>query len=147
MYTAHCAVIFAIAQLSCFSEAHYITVSWCYWFGFNHCLKVFNFLPSQIFWGGHCKNCAHFITPASRDVDWKSPVRILPLARKLLPLTSWILGQILNFHHYFFLGRGGPRPLVVCASKPWWISSASNKFEERQHPRRNVVSRKKSFGV
>ena len=28
-----------------------------------------DFLPSQIFWGGHCENCAHFITPASRDVD------------------------------------------------------------------------------
>jgi len=31
---------------------------------------VHDFLPSQIFAGGHCKNCAHFITPASRDVDW-----------------------------------------------------------------------------
>ena len=30
-----------------------------------------NFLPSQIFGGGHCKNCTHVITPASRDVDWK----------------------------------------------------------------------------
>jgi len=28
----------------------------------------------------------------------KSPVRILPLARKLLSLTGWILGQIFNFH-------------------------------------------------
>ena len=23
------------------------------------------------FWCGHCKNCSHIITPASRDVDWK----------------------------------------------------------------------------
>jgi len=30
-----------------------------------------DFLQSQIFGGGHCKNCAHFITPASRDVDGK----------------------------------------------------------------------------
>ena len=29
------------------------------------------FLPSQILGGGHCKYCAHFITPASRDVDGK----------------------------------------------------------------------------
>ena len=29
------------------------------------------FLPSQIFGGGHCENCTHVITPASRDVDWK----------------------------------------------------------------------------
>jgi len=28
----------------------------------------------------------------------KSPVWILPLARKLLSLTRWILGQIFNFH-------------------------------------------------
>ena len=29
------------------------------------------FLSSQIFGGGHCKNCTHIITHASRDVDWK----------------------------------------------------------------------------
>ena len=29
------------------------------------------FLPSEIFGGGHCKSCAHFIAPASRDVDRK----------------------------------------------------------------------------
>ena len=28
-----------------------------------------DFLPSQFFGGGHCKNCAQVITPASRDVD------------------------------------------------------------------------------
>jgi len=28
-----------------------------------------DFLQSQIFVGGHCKKCANFITPASRDVD------------------------------------------------------------------------------
>jgi len=28
-------------------------------------------LPSQILGGGHCQYCAHFITPASRDVDGK----------------------------------------------------------------------------
>ena len=30
-----------------------------------------NFLSSQIFGGGRCKNCTHIITLASRDVDWK----------------------------------------------------------------------------
>jgi len=30
-----------------------------------------DFLPSQICGGGHCENCTHVITPASRDVDWK----------------------------------------------------------------------------
>ena len=34
--------------------------------------KILNdFLPSQIFADGHCKNCTHVITPASWDVDWK----------------------------------------------------------------------------
>ena len=30
------------------------------------------FLQSQIFGGGHCKNCTRVITAASRDVDWKT---------------------------------------------------------------------------
>jgi len=53
------------------------------------------FLPSKFFWAGPCKNCTHVITPApaSRDVDWKSSVRILPL---LLTLKRWILSQIFN---------------------------------------------------
>ena len=46
------------------------------------------FLPSQIFGGGHCKSCAHFITLAglaSRDVDWKKSREDTPtIARKLL---------------------------------------------------------------
>jgi len=32
------------------------------------------FWQSQIFGSWHCKNCTQFITPASRGVDWKSPV-------------------------------------------------------------------------
>jgi len=56
------------------------------------------FWPSQIFGGMHCKNYTKFITPAPRGVDWKSPVRIVSLARKLLSLIRWILGQIFNFH-------------------------------------------------
>jgi len=35
--------------------------------------------------------------PRGTSVE-KSPVRILPLARKLLSLTRSILGQIFNFH-------------------------------------------------
>jgi len=30
-----------------------------------------DFFALTNFWGGHCKNCTHVITPASRDVDWK----------------------------------------------------------------------------
>jgi len=57
-----------------------------------------DFFAVKNFWGGHCKNCTHFIIPASRGVEWKSPVRILPLAQKLLSLKRWILRQIFNFH-------------------------------------------------
>ena len=35
--------------------------------------------------------------PREASTAW-SPVKILPLARKLLSLTRWILGQIFNFH-------------------------------------------------
>ena len=57
------------------------------------------FLALLIFFcGGPSKNCTHLITPASWHVVWKSFMRILPLARKLLSLTRWILGPILNFH-------------------------------------------------
>ena len=36
------------------------------------------FWPSQIFGGGHCKNCTHVITPASRDVDWRKSHEDIP---------------------------------------------------------------------
>jgi len=36
------------------------------------------FWHSKIFWGGPSKSCTHVITPASRHVDWRSFVRILP---------------------------------------------------------------------
>ena len=43
----------------------------------------------------------------------KSPVRILPLVRKLLSLTGWILGQIFNFHDWNF--SWGPPSQLGCA--------------------------------
>ena len=51
-------------------------------------------------------NLSHLRCGASTE---KSPVRILPLARKLLSLTRWILGQIFNFHDWNFF-RGDRRP-------------------------------------
>jgi len=89
-----------------------------------------DFLPCQICGSGPSKNCTQFIIPASRHVDRKSFMRILPLARKLLSLTRWILGQILNFTINFLWG---PLPLGVCSSKLWSISSACKNLRG-QHP-------------
>ena len=73
-------------------------------------------------------------TPRGTSTE-KSPVRILPLARKLFRLTRWILGQILNFRDQnFFLG-GTPSRFGVCASKAWSVFSACKTFRA-QHPRR-----------
>ena len=66
----------------------------------------------------------------------KSFVRILPIVRKLLSLTRYILGQILNFHDYNFLGD--PLPVPVCTSKAWSISSACKNFRA-QHPLRAEI--------
>ena len=44
------------------------------------------FWPSQIFGGWPSKSYTRVITPTSHHVVWKSFVRILPLARKLLRL-------------------------------------------------------------
>jgi len=56
---------------------------------FGRFFAVTNFL------GRHCNKVCPFYHPcvAGRRLK-KSPVRILPLARKLLSLTRWILGQI-----------------------------------------------------
>ena len=59
-----------------------------------------DFLPSQkFFWGGGVVKIVPKLSPPPRGTSTeKSPVRIIPPARKLFRLTRWILGQILNFH-------------------------------------------------
>ena len=65
------------------------------------------FGPPNFFGGGPSKSYTRVINPTSHHVVWKSFVRILPLARKLLRLIRWILSQIFTIN--FFLG-GAPRP-------------------------------------
>jgi len=43
-----------------------------------------DFLPSQILGGGHCKYCAHFIPPASRDVDGKKSREDTPTSSEVI---------------------------------------------------------------
>jgi len=42
------------------------------------------FWRSQIFEGGHCKNCTHFITRASRGVDWKKSCEDTPTSPEVI---------------------------------------------------------------
>jgi len=56
----------------------------------------------KFLWAGIVK-IVPILSPLPRETSIeKSPVRILPLARKLLSLTRWILGPIFNFHDYNF---------------------------------------------
>ena len=61
----------------------------------------------------------------------KSPVRMLPLARKLLSLTCWILGPV--FFSRLINFAGTPIPIGECVGKAWSISSACKNFRA-QHP-------------
>jgi len=54
-----------------------------------------DFLPSQILGGGHCKYCANFITPASRDVDEKKSREDTPTSSKVIE------SNMLNFRPDF----------------------------------------------
>ena len=47
---------------------------------------------------GIVKIVPNLSTPSRIASTEESPVSILPLARKLLSLTRWILSQIFNFH-------------------------------------------------
>jgi len=42
------------------------------------------FWPSQIFVGGHCKNCTQIITGATRDVDWKKSREDTPTSPEVI---------------------------------------------------------------
>ena len=46
--------------------------------------RILDVLPSQILGGGSVKSCSQIITPVSRHVAWKSFVRLLPLAPKVI---------------------------------------------------------------
>jgi len=89
--------IFAIKVESCQKSRRNLDVFW----------------PSQIFGGGPYKSCTRVITATSRHVVWKSFVRILPLARKLLRLIRWILS--LNFKFSGLIFWGGPPSQLKCA--------------------------------
>jgi len=67
--------------------------------------KFGRFLALQIFGGGLSKSCTRVIIPTSRHVVWKSFVRILPLARKLLNFKPNF-----KFSGLIFFWGGGLRP-------------------------------------
>ena len=67
-----------------------------------------DFGPPKFLRAGLPNIVLQFITPASRHVDWKSFMRILPLARKLLSLTRW---TNFKFSRLFFGGWGPSSPL------------------------------------
>jgi len=56
------------------------------------------FWPSQIFVGGDCKNCANFITAASRDVDWKKYREDTPTSPEVIEPNTLSFRPIFNFH-------------------------------------------------
>jgi len=62
----------------------------------------------------------------------KSPVRILPLTRKLLRRIRWILSPIFNFRDYNFLG--GPPSQLGCALDSLGQSLARVKVSGRSTP-------------
>ena len=58
-----------------------------------------DFLPSQIFGGGHCKNCTHVITPASRDVDWKKSREDTPTNPEVIEAHTQSLAHVKISRH------------------------------------------------
>ena len=54
-----------------------------------------DFFALNFFGGGHCKNCTHVITPASRDVDWKKSREDSPTNPEV------IVAHTLNFRPNF----------------------------------------------
>ena len=108
-----------------------------------------DFLPSQIFGGGHCNNCAQIITPASQHVPWKNFCEDTPTSLEVIGAHT------LNFKSNFKVSRinffrGSPFAVVVCASKCWSICShvKISGSSTPQGPKiRNIVSRKMSAWV
>jgi len=72
-----------------------------------------DFLRSQIFGGGHCKNCTHVITHASRDVDWKQSSEDTPTNPEVIEAHTLNFRQNFKFSRLNFFA-GTPVPVGVC---------------------------------
>jgi len=96
--------------------------------------KFGQFFGRHKFFGAGLVKIAPTLSPLPRGTSTKeSPVRIFPLARKLLTLKRLILGQILNFRDYIFF-RGGPHPTLGCALARLGESLARVKISGRSTP-------------
>jgi len=134
-YRAHCAVIFAIAQLSCSIFDLWIRAGDIR----DQSRKLSEispdlerFSPSQILGGRPSKNCTHIITLSSRHVVWIKICDDIPISPEVIDVHTLNFKPNFKFSRLKFFG-GTPVPVGVCARYLRSISSAYKNFRA-QHP-------------